>query len=76
VGRCNAPRSVGHGLYPSESLFPGEDLYPKPEFAWVWREQGQLPERRLRRRKRGHGPVGDVGLDAYRERLEGHLHEN
>ena len=64
---------VGHGLYPSENLFPSNDLYPKPEFAWVWREQGDLPERRMRRRKRGQGSdVGiDVGLLAYRERLEG-----
>lgn len=62
---------VGHGLYPSPSLFPSQSLNPRDEFAWVWREISELPRRRPRGRK------GDTerasGEDMYRQVLQGRV---
>lgn len=60
---------VGHGLYPSDELFPDEDLLPKHDHAWVWRPIDELPKRKSRRRANSGDP--EPGQTAYREHLMG-----
>jgi hypothetical protein len=64
---------VGHGLYPSEELFPSDDLYLKHDHAWVWRPVDELPKRkpRKRRKKTGLSDDADPGKTAYCEQLVG-----
>jgi len=63
---------VGHGLYPSEELFPSDDLYLTHDHAWVWRPVDELPKRKPRkRRKGGLRDDADPGKTAYCEHLVG-----
>lgn len=65
---------AGHGLYPSPDLLPGRDLYPRPEYAWVWRDLTDLPRRRDRKRRKRAAvqqDVAEAGADAYRQHLQG-----
>jgi hypothetical protein len=61
---------VGHGLYPSDDLLPGDDVYPRDEWAWVWKTRADMPERKQRSSKTKQTGTVD-GREAYGEHLEG-----
>lgn len=60
----------GQGIYPSDHLFPSPDLFPLRDFAWVWRDRGDLPKRAARRRAKERSQT-DPGAQAYDEQLAG-----
>jgi len=60
----------GHGLAPSPDLFPGPDMHPRADHAWVWRPAQALPVSKPRS-KRASADGEPDGREAYETCLVG-----